>query len=50
MLINIAPLNQNQSEAAVKQLFLVIYADFRGTAIAKPMKHDEIPKAPDYFR
>ena len=35
MLINIAPLYQNQSGTIVKQLILVIYANFRGTAIAK---------------
>ena len=35
MLINIAPLCQNQSGAVEEQLFLVIYADFGGTAIAK---------------
>ena len=34
-LINIAPLYQNQFGAVVKLLFLVIYADFRGTIIAK---------------
>ena len=35
MLISMAPLYQNQAGAVEKQLFLVIYADFRGTAVAK---------------
>ena len=35
MLISIVPLYQNQSEAAVKHLFLVIYVDFRGATIPK---------------
>ena len=35
MLINTGPLYQNQAGAVEKQLLLVIYADFRGTAVAK---------------
>ena len=49
MLISIAPLYQNQSGDVVKELLLIIYVDFRGTTIAKSMKHGEIPKAPDCF-
>ena len=35
MLTSIEPLYQNQSGAVVKQLLLVIYADFRRTTIAE---------------
>ena len=50
MLISIAPLYQNQSGEVVKELLLIIYVDFRGTTIAKSMKHDEILKVPDCVR
>ena len=35
MLINIAPLYQNQSGDVVKELLLLIYVVFPGTTIAK---------------
>ena len=50
MLISIAPLYQNQCGDVVRELFLIIYVDFRETTIAKSMKHDEILKVPDCIR
>ena len=50
MLISIAPLYQNQSGDVVKELLLVIYADFLGTSVAKISEALRNFKGPKLFQ